>query len=69
MGYFVIKTSHKETLQPYYFVLCASNGEIIATSEMYASKQNAQKGIRSVINNAQDAEIRDETGNPETTKL
>ena len=32
----------------YYFVLCAGNGEIICTSEMYESKQACKKGIRAV---------------------
>ena len=32
----------------YYFVLQAGNGEIIATSEMYESKQACKKGINSV---------------------
>ncbi|MDT3848016.1 MAG: YegP family protein, partial [Vibrio anguillarum] len=37
---------------PYYFVLKADNGQVIATSEMYASKQGAESGIASVKNNA-----------------
>lgn len=61
MGYFLLKKSQKRTGQPYYFILCASNGEPIATSEMYASKQGAQNGIRSVKENAPEAEIRDLT--------
>jgi uncharacterized protein YegP (UPF0339 family) len=32
----------------YYFVLIARNGECIATSEMYNSKQGAKKGIAAV---------------------
>lgn len=59
--YFEIKKSEKDTSQPYYFVLCARNGEVIATSEMYASKQGAENGIRSVIQNAPNAEVRDST--------
>lgn len=61
MGYFQLKKTHKKTEQPYYFVLYASNGEPIATSAMYASKQGAQNGIRSVKENAPEAEIRDLT--------
>ncbi|MGX8900341.1 YegP family protein [Citrobacter werkmanii] len=61
MEYFEIKKSDKETSQPYYFVLCAKNGKVIATSEMYASKQGAENGIRSVIENAPSAEVRDST--------
>ncbi|EOG7766678.1 YegP family protein, partial [Vibrio parahaemolyticus] len=30
----------------------ADNGQVIATSEMYASKQGAENGIASVKNNA-----------------
>ncbi len=36
----------------YYFYLRAANGEIIATSEMYTSKQGARNGIESVKKNA-----------------
>lgn len=61
MGYFEIKKSEKDTSQPYYFVLYATNGKVIATSEMYASKQGAETGIRSVIENAANAEVRDST--------
>ena len=32
----------------YYFVLKARNGEIIATSETYKTKEACKKGIRSV---------------------
>ena len=35
-----------------YFNLLASNGEIILTSQMYATKSGARKGIRSVQGNA-----------------
>nr|WP_312059569.1 YegP family protein [Pantoea septica] len=47
--------------QQYYFVLKASNGEVIATSEMYNSKQAAQNGINSIKTNAMTIDIRDET--------
>lgn len=36
----------------FYFVLKAPNGEIIATSEMYSSKQSAINGISSIKTNA-----------------
>lgn len=52
MGKYVIKKSTKDTSQPYYFVLKADNGQVIATSEMYASKQGAENGIASVKSNA-----------------
>ncbi|WP_237333746.1 YegP family protein, partial [Vibrio anguillarum] len=60
MGKYVIKKSTKDTNQPYYFVLKADNGQVIATSEMYASKQGAENGIASVKNNA-DSIIVDES--------
>ncbi|MGC1034153.1 YegP family protein [Pantoea agglomerans] len=47
--------------QQYYFVLKATNGEVIATSEMYNSKQGAENGIRSVQSNGSTTDIRDET--------
>ncbi len=45
----------------FYFTLKAANNEIIATSEMYTSKQNCQNGIKSVKTNAPNAEIVDTT--------
>jgi len=33
----------------FYFNLVATNGQVIGTSEMYASKSNAQKGVEAVI--------------------
>jgi uncharacterized protein YegP (UPF0339 family) len=45
----------------FYFTLKAANNEIIATSEMYTTKQNCQNGIESVKTNASNAEIVDNT--------
>jgi len=45
----------------FYFTLKATNDEIIATSEMYTSKQNCQNGIDSVKTNAPNAEVVDTT--------
>lgn len=45
----------------FYFHLKASNGEIIASSEGYTTKQNAQKGIEAIKNVAADALIEDQT--------
>ncbi|BAN98095.1 hypothetical protein E05_33290 [Plautia stali symbiont] len=42
-------------------MLKASNGENIATSEMYSSKQAAENGIRSVQQNGASTIIHDET--------
>ena len=43
---FTIKKS--KTGGHFYFNLKANNGEIVATSEMYKSKQGCKKGIRAV---------------------
>ncbi|MCA9037741.1 MAG: YegP family protein [Planctomycetaceae bacterium] len=40
----------------FYFNLLAANGEVVLTSQMYASKATAKKGIASVQNSAADAE-------------
>ncbi|MGA4365415.1 YegP family protein [Pantoea ananatis] len=73
MGYYVIKKSKSKsggtllgaTLfgdnSEYYFVLKADNHEVIATSEMYSSKQACQTGIASVQRNGPTTDIRDET--------
>lgn len=62
MGYFELKKSGTTLLtQKYYFVLVASNGEPIAQSEMYSSKQAAQNGIDSIKTNAPTAPVRDLT--------
>ena len=42
-----------------YFSLKAKNSEIIGSSEMYSSKAAMEKGIRSVIKNAQEGKIKD----------
>jgi len=61
MGYFELKKSTKDVAQPYYFVLKAANHEVIAKSEMYASKQSALKGIASVQKNGSSETIKDLT--------
>ncbi|MBU9816418.1 YegP family protein [Rahnella sp. C60] len=47
--------SHYELIKArngqYHFILKAGNGEILLTSEMYASKASAENGILSVQNN------------------
>lgn len=45
----------------FYFVLKAGNGEPIGKSQFYATKQNMEKGIESVKENAPNAEVVDET--------
>jgi uncharacterized protein YegP (UPF0339 family) len=46
----------------YYFNLRSKgSGEVIATSEMYSSKQNCKNGIAAVKRDAPDAEVDDLT--------
>lgn len=56
MGKFVIKQSDAG----FHFVLKAANGEVIATSQVYTTKESCQKGIESVKTNAADAEVVEE---------
>ncbi len=44
-----------------YFVLKAGNGQIIGRSEMYKSNAAMENGIQSVIKNAADAKLDDQT--------
>ena len=53
---FEVRTSRREET---YFVLKASNGEPIGTSEMYEAARGVQKGIASVQRNAPTARIDD----------
>jgi uncharacterized protein YegP (UPF0339 family) len=55
-------TVYLDKAKRYRFNLKASNGEIIASSEAYADKKSAFKGIASIQKNAAIAEIVDETG-------
>ncbi len=57
MGKFVIK----KTNTGFKFDLKASNGEVIATSEVYESLASARNGVQSVINNAPVANVEDQT--------
>ena len=57
MGKFAIKTTKTGIM----FNLKASNGEIIATSEVYTTKAACQKGIASVKKNAPIAAVEDQT--------
>jgi hypothetical protein len=45
----------------FHFNLLATNGQVIATSEAYESKQAALSGIESVKKNAPDAAVDDQT--------
>lgn len=45
-----------------YFVLMATNGQVIGTSQMYSGDEACKKGMASVMHNAPDATIDDQTG-------
>ena len=57
MGKFVVK----ETKSGFKFDLKASNGEVIATSEVYSSRASCLNGIKSVQACAPDASVEDQT--------
>jgi hypothetical protein len=44
-----------------YFVLTATNGQVIGTSEMYTSAAGRDNGIKSVVTNAPGAKVVDKT--------
>ena len=46
--------------QGFHFVLKAGNGEIVATSQTYKSKDACKNGIESVKKNAPDAAVVEE---------
>jgi uncharacterized protein len=56
-GKFVLKKSDSQ----YMFNLKAGNGEIIATSERYTTRQGALNGIESVKKHAPGAPTEDQT--------
>jgi len=57
-GKFVLE---KGSTGKFHFNLHAANGQVIATSQHYESKESALKGIESVRQNAADAAIEDKT--------
>ena len=57
-GKFVIRKSGEQ----YDFVLKSGNGETIATSERYTTKQGARDGVEAVKRTAADADTEDATG-------
>lgn len=59
MGKFELK---KSANGKYHFNLKASNGQVVATSQMYESKESALNGIESVRSNAPDAKLDDQSG-------
>jgi hypothetical protein len=57
-GKFVLK---KGESGKFHFNLLSGNGQVVATSQSYESKESALNGIKSVQTNAPDARIEDET--------
>lgn len=57
-GKFLLK---KGTTGKFHFNLFASNGQVIASSESYDTKQAALNGIESVKTNAPGATVDDQT--------
>lgn len=57
---FELKKSKNEK---FYFNLMAANGEVVLTSQMYASKATAKKGIASVMANGGDTDSFEEKKN------
>ena len=64
MGKFIAK----KTNTGYKFDLVAGNGEVIATSEVYAAEASCLGGIASVTKCAVVAEVEDQTVEPVETK-
>ena len=57
MGKFIIKTTNTGVK----FDLKATNGQVIATSQVYATPATCKKGIASVMKNAPVAAVEDQT--------
>jgi hypothetical protein len=57
-GRFVLK---KGTSGTFHFNLVAGNGQVIATSETYESRESALNGIESVKSNAPGATVDDQS--------
>ena len=64
MGKFVIK----ETTTGYTFNLTASNGQVIATSQVYTTLASCKDGVESVRTNAPIASVEDQTQEGYTTQ-
>ena len=58
MGKFVMKTTKNGKIK---FDLKATNGQVVASSQLYKAAKYARTGINSVIKNAPDAPIEDQT--------
>lgn len=57
-GKFVIK---RGSSGQYHFNLVSANGQVVATSETYVSKESCKEGIEAVRRLAPDATIDDQT--------
>jgi uncharacterized protein len=57
-GKFVLK---KGTTGKFHFNLVAANGQVVATSESYESRESALNGIESVKSNAPGAAVDDQS--------
>jgi uncharacterized protein len=57
-GKFVLK---KGTSGKFHFNLVAANGQVVATSEAYESRESALNGIESVKSNAPGAAVDDQS--------
>ena len=60
---------NKDKAGEFRFKLVAGNGQTITASEGYTSKENAMRGIASVIENALNATVEDKTEIIPTKKL
>ena len=58
-GNFEARTSSND--KPYFVLKSGDNGQVIGNSEMYSSEDAMKNGIASVMKNAPDAELDDNT--------
>ena len=65
MGKFLVK----KTNTGFKFDLYATNGQVIASSEVYASEDSCLKGVESVAKNAPIANFEDQTKEPIKTAV
>lgn len=65
MGKFIVK----QTNTGYKFDLYATNGQIVASSQVYASEASCLAGVESVTKNAQIANMEDQTVDPVVTAV
>lgn len=60
MHLMILNLSAKQLpMDKFHFNLKAGNGQIIGSSQMYASEAGMENGIDSVKNNAPDAEVKE----------